>query len=110
MAEHTKLPWRVFDMNGTIAIMAGKLERHNEVIHWAGFDASHFPADAPANAAYIVKACNAFPDLVKALEAIKQATLDGRVCDDVAWFGPGETLHDFCERILDRVKGAPDHG
>jgi len=44
--------------------------------------------------------------LVKALEDIKAATLNGSVCPDVAWFGPGETLHDFCERILDHV-GSP---
>ncbi len=38
-----------------------------------------------------------------ALEAIKQATLDGKVCkicDDVAWFSDIETLHDFCEHTL----------
>lgn len=35
-----------------------------------------------------------------ALLAIDQAVLDGKVCDDVAWFGPAETLHDFIQRIL----------
>jgi hypothetical protein len=44
-------------------------------------------------------------DLVKALEAIKQATIDGRVCDDVAWFDNITTLHDFCDEVLGRVKG-----
>ncbi len=38
--------------------------------------------------------------LRKAIADIKQATLDGKVCDDVAWFGLGETLHDFCESTL----------
>lgn len=38
--------------------------------------------------------------LRSALTAIKQATIDGRVCDDVAWFTEIETLHDFCERVL----------
>jgi hypothetical protein len=41
--------------------------------------------------------------LVKAIADIKQATLDGKVCDDVAWFSQIETLHDFCDRILDLV-------
>jgi hypothetical protein len=35
-----------------------------------------------------------------ALEAIKQATLEGRVCDDVAWFDEVTTLHDFCDAAL----------
>lgn len=39
-------------------------------------------------------------DLRKALEAIKQATIDGRVCDDVAWFDTITTLHDFCDQVL----------
>lgn len=41
--------------------------------------------------------------LVNALTAIKRATLNGDVCPDVAWFDQIETLHDFCERTLDRV-------
>jgi hypothetical protein len=41
-----------------------------------------------------------------ALREIKSAALEGRVCDDVAWFGPGETLHDFCDRVLDDVGGS----
>jgi hypothetical protein len=40
---------------------------------------------------------------VAALREIKRATVEGRVCDDVAWFDQIETLHDFCERILGRV-------
>jgi len=47
---------------------------------------------------------------VAALREIKRAVVEGRVCDDVAWFDQIETLYDFCDRILDRVKGAPDHG
>lgn len=35
-----------------------------------------------------------------ALEAIQQATLTGKVCDDVAWFSDIETLHDFCDATL----------
>lgn len=38
--------------------------------------------------------------LENALKAIKRATLNGDVCDDVAWFDQIETLHDFCGRIL----------
>ena len=41
--------------------------------------------------------------LRKALEAIKKATLEGRVCDDVAWFDQITTLYDFCDQALGRV-------
>jgi hypothetical protein len=36
-----------------------------------------------------------------ALAAIRSAAEDGEVCDDVAWFGPGETLVDFCDHVLE---------
>ena len=35
-----------------------------------------------------------------ALEQIQQATIDGKVCDDVAWFDKFTTLHDFIEETL----------
>ena len=38
--------------------------------------------------------------LRSAVEAIKQATIEGWVCDDVAWFDTITTLHDFCEQTL----------
>lgn len=37
----------------------------------------------------------------RALEEIKQATIDGKVCDDVAWFDKFTTLHDFIDMVLD---------
>jgi hypothetical protein len=59
-----------------------------------------------ANAAYIVKACNAFPDLVKALEKI--AAIENKE------FGPDweeiEEARKIANDVLGRVKGAPDHG
>ena len=36
------------------------------------------------------------------LAAIQKATIDGRVCDDVAWFDQITTLHDFCDQALNR--------
>lgn len=35
-----------------------------------------------------------------ALRAIMKATVEGRVCDDVAWFDDITTLHDFCDLVL----------
>lgn len=40
--------------------------------------------------------------LRKDIKEIQQATIDGKVCDDVAWFSDIETLHDFCDSLLDR--------
>lgn len=36
-----------------------------------------------------------------AIEAIKRATIEGRVCDDVAWFDGITTLHDFCAHLVE---------
>jgi hypothetical protein len=40
--------------------------------------------------------------LLTAIRQIHDATLDGRICDDVAWSPhKGETLHDYCEHLLE---------
>ena len=39
--------------------------------------------------------------LRNALEAIKQACVEGRVCCDVAWFDGITTLYEFCEDVLE---------
>jgi len=39
--------------------------------------------------------------LREALDAIRKATLVGRVCDDVAWFDSITTLHDYICGVLD---------
>jgi hypothetical protein len=38
--------------------------------------------------------------LRSAIEAIRQATIEGRVCDDTAWYDSITTLYDFCDQIL----------
>jgi len=35
--------------------------------------------------------------------SIMQATIDGKVCDDVAWYSDIETLHDFCGDCADKI-------
>ena len=47
-----------------------------------------------------IEALDEIERLRSAVEAIKQATIEGRVCDDVAWFDTIPTLHDFCEQTL----------
>lgn len=47
-----------------------------------------------------IEALDEIERLRSAVEAIKQATIEGRVCDDVAWFDTITTLHDFCEQTL----------
>jgi hypothetical protein len=52
-AEHTPLPWRVFDGGGVIgnggvlAIFSSE-KRRNEIIGWPGFDSSDYPKQARA--------------------------------------------------------------
>jgi hypothetical protein len=47
-----------------------------------------------------IEALDEIERLRSAIEAIRQATIDGRVCDDVAWFDTITTPHDFCEQTL----------
>jgi hypothetical protein len=42
--------------------------------------------------------------LRNSLKAIKRATLDGSMGPDVIWIDQIETLHDFCERILESTE------
>lgn len=39
----------------------------------------------------------------KCLLEIQKAAVEGRVCDDVAWFSTIETLHDYCAVAADRL-------
>lgn len=55
---HTPLPWQLFDRGKTTAIMGRKFGK--EVVHWTGFDSSHFPTQAKANAEFIITACNSY--------------------------------------------------
>jgi hypothetical protein len=55
------------------------------------------------HATAFVRSVNSYDTLVKALEDIKRATIEGRVCDDVAWFDTITTLHDFCDMVLASV-------
>jgi hypothetical protein len=36
-------------------------------------------------------------------QAIQQATIEGMVCDDVAWFSEIETLHDYCASEIEII-------
>ena len=39
-------------------------------------------------------------ELEAALRSIMKATVEGRICDDVAWFDSITTLYDFCDLAL----------
>lgn len=68
MSEHTPTPWSLFDLNGVLAIKNPRSDAsHNEIVFWTGFDASHYPKQARANAAFIVTAVNNHDALVNAL-------------------------------------------
>lgn len=73
--SHTKGPWRLYKGRTFCSIMAGPKQTNNEVVHWVGFDSSHFPMDRVANAQRIVSCVNALegfadpsaaPDLLEA--------------------------------------------
>jgi DNA-binding NarL/FixJ family response regulator len=71
MEKPTRTPWALFHSNGVIAIRNPRSRSsHNEIVFWSGFDASHYPKQALANATLIVKAVNSHDDLLKALQDI----------------------------------------
>jgi hypothetical protein len=77
MTSHTPTPWELFDCNGIIAIRNPRARSSkSEIIFWSGFDASHYPRQAAANAAFIVKAVNNHEALVKALERAERIVAD----------------------------------
>lgn len=53
--------------------------------------------------ALVIEALRTVDMLRQGIRDIAQACVDGRVCDDVAWFTaiPAETLFDKCENLLD---------
>jgi hypothetical protein len=107
MTEHTKLPWREepngwTPWQGAIGILPADQDEEHAIAWTTSGD------NEEANAAYIVKACNAFPDLVKALQQIADGTTDE--------FYPFRAMgHDQMKQVARDalralVKGAPDHG
>jgi hypothetical protein len=108
MAEHQQLPWawhpksKDQSHNGSIY----RIERPGHVYAVAMQPRYVEDDQFKADASYIVKACNAFPDLVKALEQI--AAIENKE------FGPDweeiEEARKIANDVLGRVKGAPDHG
>lgn len=70
---HTPLPWKLFNRNGVIAIKSAEKQSHNEIVFWTGFDASHYPEAAAANAALIVTAVNSHAALLAERDALRSA-------------------------------------
>jgi hypothetical protein len=99
MAEHTLLPWAISNHAGVISrgwiksVCKGFPERI--VAQVMGQETT---AEREANTAYIVRACNAYPDMVKALEQIEYASRKDSLTD-------AERLESI-RVILGRVGGA----
>jgi hypothetical protein len=74
----------------TVARLTGEKEIETQKREFAEFEWKRSDERAAAAEARLAEAAQNF-------RAIKQATVDGRVCDDVAWFDAITTLHDFCE-------------
>lgn len=105
MTEHAPTPWRLDDdmivsldpslIGDMICCAPDSSEYEDSRKHW------------PANAAFIVKACNAFPDLVKALE-MARARIEylGAACASSKHFEANyETFLPAIDEVLGRVKG-----
>jgi hypothetical protein len=87
MTEHTPLPWDFMPSEKWHDLNSGNAP--SSVFHIGDYtvvtdDPSYeFHASDAEDAAYIVKACNAFPDLVKALEKIAAMDPWGVRADDL---------------------------
>lgn len=76
MGAHTSTPWELFDRCDTLSIRNPRAHSSkSEIVFWTGFDSTHYPKQARANAAFIVKAVNNHDALVNAL-ALAEAVLN----------------------------------
>jgi hypothetical protein len=103
MTKHTELPWAVASNDRAIIrevpdiadgcdhYMVAVLSSHSLIGH----------EEAKANAAYIVRACSAFPDLVKALELIEYASRKDSLTDHERL----QSVRTVVCGILSRMKG-----
>ncbi len=64
MSKHTKLPWKITDENRAGDIYIGNKDMHVLIVTPQLLGDS----TGPANAEYIVRACNSHEDLLKACE------------------------------------------
>lgn len=68
-AKHTPTPWRL----AKSAVIEIRGVSQTPVVSWSGFDDSNrTTAEHKANAAFIVRACNAHDDMVAALRRAEQ--------------------------------------
>ena len=81
--------------------------RENLPVRFPQIDLSEIAARVKEAAAEIASLQGEVVGLRAAIKAIKKATIDGRVCDDVAWFDQITTLHDFCDQALEASLPAP---
>jgi hypothetical protein len=114
MREHTPTPWSLGSHNlraitkdaegiadGCDAYMVAVASAHSLLS----------PDEAVANAAYIVKACNAFPDLVKALEDARVFMVEMRERHGDSGVGILIKAADEALRPINAaVKGGQGHG
>lgn len=72
MTEHTRLPWITCEPGDVWVGIEGEFADYHSFMAIAKVvDHSQIgPPEARANAAYIVKACNAYPELMEVLEKI----------------------------------------
>lgn len=99
--RYTPGPWRLFNKNRTVAVMAGDGPR-NEVVSWTGFDASDFPKQVVANARLIAAAPELYETLRAAVETIDIPTDPNDGSAHPEWLAP---VWQRCRAALAKAEG-----
>ena len=89
--RYTPGPWSLFNKNRTVAVTAGD-GPHNEVVHWSGFDSSHYPKQVVANARLIAAA----PELYEAALSLEVAEIAHANCSEC----DGEIVPELCPKCF----------
>ena len=104
-AAHTPGPWRLFNSNGVLCVKSSDPDSKNEVVHWSGFDGSHYPKATVANARLIAAA----PDLLKALKTLLRFC-DAGSSQETDWERAVAAARDTLRRVRNTAEQLKDDG
>lgn len=108
MGEYTPEPWELFSKGTTIAVMD---RSRKEIVHWAGFDSSHFRIKTQrANARRIVACVNACKGIeTETLEQHEGELIEAHVVAKDTANARADASEAALERAVGLLRGLVDH-